>query len=292
MRRHHADRAGRGLRRCASRCSSAAGVMPSMRAGLGQRCRPLPLELLAHFGRQAGEPRIVEVGRDDGRLVAPQAATSRPGARRRRRSGRRPRAARRCPAAMSASSGQMPASRAMIDARIGQQLEGRAAPAVLVDLEPGLAAPRSASATGLAASPRRPPAPRPCRRTPRRARADAAERLAERRQPLIGVVGPEPQAELGARREHAVGLADAPRHQIVDHHADIAVGARQTMTGSPPPAASAALSRRASPGRRLLVAGGAVDLAGQEQPGSASPPASASARADRRSRTRWHSPAA
>ena len=57
--------------------------------------------------------------------------------------------------------------------------------------------------------------------------ADQPALDAERRQPLVGVVAAQMQPELGARGEHAVGLGDAPRHQIVNHHAEIALGARQ-----------------------------------------------------------------
>ena len=32
---------------------------------------------------------------------------------------------------------------------------------------------------------------------------------------------PPPQAELSAAGEHPIGLGDAARHQVVDHHADI-----------------------------------------------------------------------
>ena len=47
-----------------------------------------------------------------------------------------------------------------------------------------------------------------------------------RRQALVGIVGAQAQAVFGARGEHAIGLRDAARHQVVDHHAHIAVGAR------------------------------------------------------------------
>ena len=55
--------------------------------------------------------------------------------------------------------------------------------------------------------------------------ADAADFRPSRRQALVGVVGAQAQPVLGARGEHAVGLGDAARHQVVDHHADIGVGA-------------------------------------------------------------------
>src|SRR3546814_7430967 len=45
--------------------------------------------------------------------------------------------------------------------------------------------------------------------------------LAQRRQPFPGIVSAKPQAELGARREHAIGLGHTLGRQIVDHHAEI-----------------------------------------------------------------------
>ena len=60
--------------------------------------------------------------------------------------------------------------------------------------------------------------------------AHAAECDPERREPLIRVVGAQPQPVLRAGREHAVGLGDALRHEIIDHHAEIAVGAAELKT--------------------------------------------------------------
>ena len=82
----------------ASSSMSAAGVMPSMRAAWAKRRRAMALELLAHFGGEPGERRIVETRpgcaepRPCARLRRPP-----PGGRRRRRSGRRPRPVRRWP---------------------------------------------------------------------------------------------------------------------------------------------------------------------------------------------------
>ena len=91
--------------------------------------------------------------------------------------------------------------------------------------------------------------------------------MPERRQPLVGIVGAQLQPVLGARGEHAIGLGDAARHEIVDHDAEIAVGARDDEA----PAAAAGQQRRVDAGGQalgagLLVAGRAVDLAGEEQP--------------------------
>ena len=102
---------------------------------------------------------------------------------------------------------------------------------------------------------------------PRPLGADAAERDALAGQPLIGVVGAQRQPIFGARGEHAIGLADAARDQIVDHHAEIAFGAiehdRRAAAG---PRGGIEAGNQALRGG-LLVAGGAVDLAGEEKPG-------------------------
>ena len=86
-----------------------------------------------------------------------------------------------------------------------------------------------------------------------------------RRQALIGVVGSERQPKLGARGEHAIGLGDAMGRQIVDHHAEVRLGAVERRERL-----AAGLARGVDPRNdplrpRLLIAGRAVDLAGQEQ---------------------------
>ncbi len=105
------------------------------------------------------------------------------------------------------------------------------------------------------------------RRRPRR--PDAADRDALRGQPLIGIVGAQGQPVLGARREHAVRLGDAARHQIVDHHAEIALGAIEHDLARRPRPRGGVETRHKSLRGSLFVAGRAVDLAGQEQPGAA-----------------------
>ena len=97
--------------------------------------------------------------------------------------------------------------------------------------------------------------------------ADAACGDTERREALVGVVGAKREAVLGAAGEHAIGLGDAARDEIVDHHAEIAVGARDDER--------IACARRRARGidagkhplpRCFLIAGGAVDLPGEKQP--------------------------
>ena len=45
-------------------------------------------------------------------------------------------------------------------------------------------------------------------------RPNAADAVAKRSQPLIRIVGSQPQPELRPRREHAIRFADAPRHVV------------------------------------------------------------------------------
>ena len=97
-------------------------------------------------------------------------------------------------------------------------------------------------------------------------RSDQPELYADRRQPLVGIVGPQQQAEFGTRGEHPIGLADPAPDQIVDHHADIAVSAIEHMRRH-----SGSESSRIETGHQslrgcLFVARRAVDLSGKIKP--------------------------
>ena len=98
--------------------------------------------------------------------------------------------------------------------------------------------------------------------------ADATERESALGQPLVRVVGAQPQTVLGPAGEHAVGLGDAASDQVVNHHPDVGLGPVEPEVG---PAAAGQQggveSGEQALGRRFFVAGGAVDLTGQEQPG-------------------------
>ena len=95
---------------------------------------------------------------------------------------------------------------------------------------------------------------------------DAAQRDSLVGQALVGIVGPQGQTVFGTRGEHPVRLGDAARHEIIDHDAEIAVGAieydrRRTRRGQ------GCIETGDKPLRRsLFVAGGAVDLPCQKQP--------------------------
>ena len=101
-----------------------------------------------------------------------------------------------------------------------------------------------------------------CRRS-QASSSDQADAPAERRQAAVGVVVPQQQAILGPAGEHAVRLVDALGHQVVDQDADVGLAAvedeRRLLLD---------LQRGVDAGHQplgggLLVAGGAVDLAGE-----------------------------
>ena len=86
-------------------------------------------------------------------------------------------------------------------------------------------------------------------------------------QPQVGIVLAQLQPVFGAAGEHAVGLGHAAGDQVVDQHAEVGLVA---------PRAPAGLAARQERGvdagqqplrRGLFVAGGAVDLPGEEQAG-------------------------
>ncbi len=56
-------------------------------------------------------------------------------------------------------------------------------------------------------------------------RPDAAERNALVGQALVGIVGAQRQTIFGAGSEHAIGLGHPARHEVIDHDAEIPLGA-------------------------------------------------------------------
>ena len=94
-----------------------------------------------------------------------------------------------------------------------------------------------------------------------------AERATVFGQAHVGVVLAQMQAIFGARGEHAVGLDGAVADQVVDQHADVRLVATRC-----PRLVAAYRSGCVEAGDqalcgRFLVAGGAVDLAGEVEPG-------------------------
>ena len=81
----------------------------------------------------------------------------------------------------------------------------------------------------------------------------------------VGVVLAQLQTELGSAGEHAVGLGHALGHQVVHHHAQVGL-----VAAGQPSAFTATLqrgvhTREQALGRRLFVAGGAIDLTSKKQ---------------------------
>src|SRR5680860_1465380 len=95
---------------------------------------------------------------------------------------------------------------------------------------------------------------------------DTADSETERREALIGIVGAEHQPVLGAAGEHAIGLGDAAGDEVVDHHAEIAVGTGDTEALLRARGHERGVDAGNKPlPRSFLIARGAVDLARQEQ---------------------------
>ena len=84
-------------------------------------------------------------------------------------------------------------------------------------------------------------------------------------QALVGIVGPQGQAILRPRGEHPVRLGDPAGHEIIDHHAEIAVRAIEHDRVGTAGRQSRVQARDNSLRRRLLISGRAVDLSGQEE---------------------------
>ena len=87
----------------------------------------------------------------------------------------------------------------------------------------------------------------------------------DRRQALVGVVGPQRQSVLGPAGEHPVGLGHPACDQIVDHHADIGLVPAEDDRVRSGGGAGGVQPGEETLGPRLLIARGAVDLAGQIQ---------------------------
>ena len=96
--------------------------------------------------------------------------------------------------------------------------------------------------------------------------ADKADTVADGRQALIGVVLPQHQPVLGAAGHHAVRLLGALGHQIVDEGADVAFAALEHQRLPAQQRQRRVDARHKALYRRLLIAGGAVELSRAVQP--------------------------
>ena len=306
------DAARRGVMRCcfsrAAACDAALQVHQQQRdrrrrdaldaRGLADGLGPMLRELLLHFLRQAAHAT-----RSRGRREAPASPAragarlrpsgarcsprtwlrSRPARRRRRRVAGRPSAATRCSAAIA-------------DIRTPQEVEERvlALKRLAEHIASDLQSESSAGATQAALQPRglRARSPRACSlKAAQRASSTRPSAPADLGEAQVGVVLAQLQAVLGAAGEHAVGLGDAARDQVVDQHAEVGLVAARAPAGLAPRLQRGVDARQQPLRGRFLVAGRAVDLAGEEE-ARRSPwsRASTSGRADRSSRTRSRSP--
>ena len=94
---------------------------------------------------------------------------------------------------------------------------------------------------------------------------DEAEIKAQRGQTLIGIVRSQAEPILGAAGEHAIGLGHAVGGEIVDHHADIGLGAIDDELGQRQRGCGSVSAGHKALCSCFLITGGAVDLAREEQ---------------------------
>ena len=90
--------------------------------------------------------------------------------------------------------------------------------------------------------------------------------MADRNEPLVGVVRAQQQPMLGGRREHPVRLAVLARHQVVHEHADVGLVAPQDERVLSAHAARGVHAGHESLRRRLLVARRSADLTREPEP--------------------------
>ncbi len=89
--------------------------------------------------------------------------------------------------------------------------------------------------------------------------------MAQGGKPGVGVVEPQPQAKLRPGGEHPVRLVGAAAHQVVDQNADVRLVATQDHRGLAAHPPDRVDPRHDPLRRRLLVARGAIDLAGEKE---------------------------
>ena len=92
-----------------------------------------------------------------------------------------------------------------------------------------------------------------------------ADGVAEGGEALVGVVGAEGEAEFGAAGEHAVGFGGGFGDEVVDHDADVGLVAGEDEAVGALDFAGGVDSGDEALAGGFFVAGGAVDLAGEEE---------------------------
>ncbi len=149
---------------------------------------------------------------------------------------------------------------------LSQQSKQAASSPIVTHLDPRTGKLRRSKGYGLGTVPRRSIAPHLFRECRSALLADTANIDTKRRQTLISVIRPKREPEFGTRCEHAIGLADTARGEIIDHHPDIALRPAEMQR-----LAALRLQCRIETSdqplrRRLFITRRAVDLPGQEQP--------------------------
>src|SRR6266850_686855 len=94
---------------------------------------------------------------------------------------------------------------------------------------------------------------------------DQANAAAVGSEAAVSVVDPQMEAELGARREHAVGLVRALGNEVIDQDRGVCLGAVEDEWRLALHLQGAVDSSHDSLTRGLFVAGRSVDLAGEEE---------------------------
>ena len=256
-------------RTCASRLVRAPGVMPCNRpAAPSEAGRAAASAARASFDRP---PTVVEIeiGGQRERLVAPERGNVLCLARQIGRIARFYMAFVRERGGIATSSGQIARAPLPAQGRGSAASRTRCASARPARRERrGVPSRRVIADSACSAA----PTPRRARQRALKVRARArcraqpqARARGVRRRSALSVAQRQPV--FGARGEHAVGFGDAARHQIVDHHANIGLGAVEHRGALP-----GRRARRVQPGDQalrggLLIAGRAVDLSGAEQAG-------------------------
>ena len=102
-------------------------------------------------------------------------------------------------------------------------------------------------------------------RRSRRSSDGEADGVAEGGEALVGVVGAEGEAEFGAAGEHAVGFGGGFGDEVVDHDADVGLVAGEDEAVFALDFAGGVDAGDEALAGGFFVAGGAVDLAGEEE---------------------------
>src|SRR3984893_9930147 len=97
--------------------------------------------------------------------------------------------------------------------------------------------------------------------------AEQTQAFTDWREPAVGIIFAQEQAVLRPRGKHPVWLAaDSARHQVVNHHSDVRLVTPQNQRWLVANLKRGVDSRHQALSASFLVAGSAIDLAGEEEP--------------------------